>query len=338
MAIPRDLVRPLSLKRWLQPKLVPSASLAKVEAGLYGHVARYRRKQIYTHHGQVVAIPASVDTLGDLDGPRFYCHPGFLAKNLVFRLGLARPNYTVPETVPEGPGNPLIRITVVGTTSGTNVYEATHGLSGGGTSQDVPDEWSWPRVVAPIVAQENVHVRVQLLNEARLITMLCYEEASRDDSEYALANITADVSSPIHHKHRRDLGQNSTFMWKSNGAHLMNWWDHRAASGISSASYITLQTGWRLETTYHNTIAQATVPVKFAVYASTTAGSAGKAKIINASGGATIAEITGIGTTAQWYTATGSIPAGTTDVTLQSACDGTNFVTVTNASLFEFQA
>lgn len=338
MAFPRDMVRPLSLKRWMQPKLVPSASLTKVEADLFAHVARYRRKHIYSHHGQVVAIPNSVDTLGDLEGPRFYCHTGFLAKRLVFKLGLARPNYTEPETVPEGPANPLIRITCVGGTSGTQVKDISHGLSGGGTSLDVPDEWSWPRETFDITAQEDVHVRVQLINEARLITLLCYEEASQSEAEYVLANMRADITSPIHHKHRRELAQNSTAMWKSNGAHLWNWWDHRAASGVSSSSYTDIKTGWVLETTNHRTIAQATVPVKFAVYAQTTAGSGGKAKLINASGGATIAEIMGIGTTAQWYTATGTIPAGTTTVTLQTACDGTNFIVATNASLFEYQA
>jgi hypothetical protein len=212
------------------------------------------------------------------------------------------------------------------------------GVGEGGPSLDVPSEWSRQRLLVPMNALAGgatYDVRIQMIDEARLITMLCREIGSSLESDYGLEFIRNATLAPITRSYREVLGLNATVMWKHNAAHLLNWWDHNTTTSSSSSSYSDVQGGYVLDTTLHNTVAQTAVPVKLAVYASTASGSGGKVKVINESGGATIAEVTGIGTTAQWYTATGTIPAGETTVKIQLAGDGSNACTLKNVSLFE---
>lgn len=337
--------RPIAEKRWVQPKLLPAAAYEQQVVRMYANVLRWRRKLVYSYLGQVVDI---LDSNGDQERIRFLCQSGKLAKALVFRIGMARPNYTLGEF--ESHPSPHVEITVSGSSSGTNTYRAYGGVTGGGASADVPSEWAWVKVTAPILEKEGVNVRVRAMDHARLLTLTCYEisdddEASTEPEGYRLGELGVATGSPILVGQRAIIAQGATDAWRNNGAHLLNWGNDGASIARTSATYanpigttttVTSSTfGWNIETTAHNTVSQAGVPVIFAVYGETTGGATGKARIANSSG--MLVEITGIGSLG-WYTALGTVPAGTTKVDLQIGSNGTNSFAIRYASLFEYQA
>ena len=341
--VPKDFPRPVAIKRFVQPKLIPQAPGARAIAALHDNLIRWRRKLVFGGVGQVVNILDSQDVVtGDFTAHRFACRTGMLARALVFRLGLARPNWPNGGDDPT-PVNPRIVITTVGSSGGTHVYTISAGLGPGGDSTDNPDEWSWPQVICPISAQEDLTVQIELKEGARLFAVSCYEVSTNTVSDIRLNQGDISDGSPILDSQRQVPAENIGFCYLDNATHLVNF----TAPSFSTSSRlfntyanifdqtltsVTANTpGFKLETTYHNSVARSTVAVKMAVYASCSSGS-GKVRFADSSG--TLIEVTGI-TTLGWYTATGTFPAGTTKADLHLAGSGTASVRVHAVSLFE---
>jgi hypothetical protein len=343
MAISRVMMKPMHPKSAVQPKLIPTAGYEQRMAREYGHVLKHRQKLLMAHFGQVVDIPDSAGA-GPTPVIGFHGQVDAWCDRLIIRLGVARANYDPPEDPTGEPADCRIEIVVVGTGSGTVTHVHHVGLSGG-ASLDVPSEWSWPRLVIPCFPEEDLSVLIKVADEARLITAGCWGRGGAEDQSYEVEELAAAVGAPIIRTARQTLAENLTTKWRQGAAALMNLHAPTTPFSRSSATYanpydnttsVTSATaGANLETTRHNTVAQATVPVRLAVYARTTSGSSGKVRVRHASGD--VAEVTGIGTTLQWYTDDGSIPAGTTKCDFQIAGDGTNSVELYFATLYERQ-
>lgn len=342
--IPKDFPRPYAIKRFVQPKLIPQAPGARALAALHDNLLRWRRKLVFQGGGQVIDILDSQDVLtGDFTAHRFYCRSGIAARALIFRLGLARPNWPNGGDDPT-PTNPRIEITVHGLNGPyTDLYTVSAGLGTGGTSTDNPDEWAWPQVVAEVVAGDTIDVQIDVKEGARLFAVSCYE-VSEDDTSFRLDELYVSDGSPILDNQRQNLAVNIGGAFLYNGAHLVNFTTPSFNEKVqfantyanifdTSLTTVTANTpGYKVETTYHNSVARATVAVKMAVYGRC---SSGTGKVRFADSGGTLIEVTGIGTTLQWYTATGTFPAGTTKADIQIAGSGVANVRVLAVSLFE---
>jgi hypothetical protein len=343
MTISRVMMKPVHPKEMVQPKLIPAAAFRQRMAAEYGHTLKHRQKLFFAGLGQVVDIADSSASNVNMIG--FHGRTDPWCDSLVFRLGIARANYTPAEDPSGEPAGCRIDIRIVGGGSGDNTYSHHIGLSGGGASLDVPSEWSWPRIVVPCFADDDFYAIVTLVDHARLITASCWGKGYAEESNYRIGDIMATVGSPIINQGRASLAEDLSSKWRLGAAQLLNAGFGGLAAQNDTTTYVNpfdLSTsvtsttiGWNIETTRHNTVAQATVPVRLAVYAETVAGSGGKVRIRHASGN--VAEITGINTGVEWFTATGSIPAGTTKVDLQIAGDGTNVCGVYYVSLYELQ-
>jgi hypothetical protein len=343
MSISRILLAPLSPKQLVQPKLVPGANYQQRMARDYGHVARFRQKVIASHYGQVVDIADSAG-LGPTARMRFAGHTDPFCFELRLRLGIARANYTPPEFPTGHPTNCRVAIEVVGSLSGTKTVYYNVGVSGGGTSDDVPNEWAWPMVRVPVDPSEDVDITISVENECRIFAACCWCHGVPADDQYLLGGINAVRGGPILSTSREIIAEGLSEKWARGATALITWNEtdggltttasttYTNALDGSSTSVTAATPGWTIDATRHNTVAQTTVPVLFRCYVSSDGG-----KIRLASSSGTVIEITGINTVG-WVEVAGSIPAGVTKMDLQIARTTGISMGVYAASLFEYQA
>jgi hypothetical protein len=185
-----------------------------------------------------------------------------------------------------------------------------------------------------------------------VIAVMAYEEAplTVDDATSYYNESVPTAGMPIYDSTRERLLVGLSNMYRQNGGTLFHWGrldgTARTRSSATLANLIDGSTtgnptsatrGVHLDLTYRNTVSRTSVPFELAVYAQTAAGSAGVVRLRDTSGNNLIS-ITNISTTAQWYTATGLIPASAAKYDLQFAGDGVNTLSVYAASVYEYEA
>lgn len=343
--ITRALRVPISAKRWVQPKLLPSAVYRSRLISDYAHLLRYREKLLFASYGQVVDIRDSNGAGPDVIH-RFYGNVPRWATAIRFKLGIARANYLAPEDFTNSPDECRVNIEVTDPDSVPQSRDWRIGISGGGASSDVPSEWSWPTLTVPISNTSGgvISTKIQVYDEARLIAATAWAVHDGDLDAYDFDDTTVTVGGPILHIDRGRMMQNLDHCLRQGAATLLSWSAAGASETFTSTTYTnpidsatvvaSSTLGFTLQTTRRNTLASSTIPVRLAVFASTSSGTGGRVRLQSASG--TLIERTNIGTTAQWYTTDGSISPGETKVDIQARCDGVNTLTLHAVSLIHY--
>lgn len=222
--------------------------------------------------------------------------------------------------------DPLALLVVVGGTSGTQ--SASFRLAGyTSSSTPAPNVISQGTIDIDIVENETISFSLSEVDYLSIVSACVYFVGATpvDDTGTGGVNPLISVGSNILDSQNLDMATAVTGLWQKNAAHIFSW----AADGTansptrsnsatyrnildSSSTSVTAATpGIRVQHQYHNRITpSSTVPTRLAVYAQRTSGAGDTAKnAVRMSDGTNTVTVTGIGNTAQWYTADASIPA-----------------------------
>jgi hypothetical protein len=341
--ISRIMLAPLSPKQYVQPKLVPGANYQQRMAREYATIAKFRQKMVACQYGQVVDIADSAGA-GPTARLRFAGHTDPFASELRVRVGIAQANYTPPEFPTGHPTDCRVAVEVVGSSSGTNTYYYSVGVSGGGALGDVPDQWVWPTLRCPVDPAEDIDVTISVEDECRLITASAWCHGNQSDTPYKLDFVTAVRGGPILDLSREQIAGGLSGKWSRGGSALITWngadgaiklapsTTYTNAINLSSTTVTSATPGWTIDGTRRNTVAQAEVPVILRCYVSSDGG-----KVRLASSVGMLLELTGINSVG-WYEVAGTIPAASTKMDLQIARVGAAIsMGIYAASLYEYQ-
>jgi hypothetical protein len=339
---------PIDDERFSRNGMVPDAALMKRLAGDFKYISGRAKQQVFLRCQPINNVAAGVALSADV-WP-FYFRTGENTTGLRVVLGAAATDYTIAGTTA------YLQFTV-NVAGGSEVIEKVWSLTVGASGVDVT-----PNGIAVIhelctglSPNTEYTARFDLLAGYRLVFAAITEADTRhaDDSVTAVCDPAEFVAEgPIYDAHLADLIEANNELWQHNGAHLINWCAdlHEDAApttnlttytnilDASSTTVTASSPGWNLFTQYHNTANRTTVPVKFAVKTSRTAG-AGTLDVRLTDGTNSIA-ITGIGGGEIWSTTTANIPAQAgTKWDLQCRVSvGTDTHRIMAIALFEYEA
>jgi hypothetical protein len=332
--------RNIQAKRWIRPDLVPSAWYAAALHQASNHIGRWRRKELFRYHGQVVSIPASVNANTELWS--FYCHTGNLAAKMRFVVGMG-----MASTADYGDNvfkDPRVEIAVTKVGAGTTTLTVRYGLSGEAVT-DAPSNLAFLSTETDVDADSDYTVTVTAREGGRAFALMAHEIAEEADTDNGYLFSSYSVFQPILRTDRQNVHLALTNAWRHNAAPLATWSRHNAAATISSSTYTNVidgttsntaaSAGFRLDTRFLRTIIQTGVPVRLALKAACTGGTdTGKVRFTD---GTNHLEFAGIDAADQWYTADFNMPASQAKWDLQfAATSGT--LTLHAVSLFQYQA
>jgi hypothetical protein len=338
IAVSKVHPRPVEWARFCRNGQIPQAALYVQTAKALNHGLRFRRKCVFNFASRAQAI--NVGSGSTTERWHFRCRVGWGAYSLVFVTVMAREEN---EEFPAA-SDPYVEWAVKLAGGATTTTDPIRYGLGPSTAGEGPSQLSYAVTEVPVTAGSTYECKLTAYDNARPCSCVVYEVALQPDTGTSLYVKQAySVRQPIHDADREQLLANLTDMLKKNAAQL--WWWSKDVSGLSrssathanvmdsTTSVSSASVGSTLNLEYRNTFGRTTIPVTFAVKASTAAGSAGKVRLQTSSG--TLVGITTIGTTNQWYTTTANISASSSlKFDLQFAGDGTNAVTIEAACLY----
>lgn len=350
--------RRIAWSRAARNGMVPDANFASALARGFNQAQAWRRKEVFNAgDGRVPNFaPAAGSTVNQA---RFRCHTGYAATHLVWRYVLIPPDASTAT-------NPTI--TFKATRSGpVTVSETVHfgAVSTGGTITR-PDQWRIGYVEMPVLANTTYECEVESGDGGICFALEVHEKALQyvDTSVNYHVDPTVAAGQLITADPRSDLLVGTAAVWRRNGSHLLNYttWDNTPRT-IASTTYtnvhdattggvVSSSVGWindgtwlqgALRTSEEGRLPYATL----CAYANISAGAGtGQIRLESNWAGAdpTLIEVTGIGTTAQWYTTNAQLGAGAfgladfTKFDLQGKADsGGATLSVHAASLYLYQ-
>lgn len=302
------------------------------------HCVAERGKLVFNHCNNIASLSAgSSGTITPWYG-RYYCGEG--AGNLVARVGLA------PTGTAGTDGEVYLTVAGVNTDKIHLPPNAAH--------TDKADDFAYFDIVYDNSANAGSAVEWSLsaVDYARpfSLSLFQYGENPVDTANGGTVNPLLSSGGPILDSTHSDLAQAHWDLWRYNATHLFSW----SRDWLTSAGFVgngtytnifdstttggaaTTAPGFYGETTYHDRVNH-DVAVEFAVHASVDSGTTGAVRLVDSSN-TTIAEITGIGTTSQWYTTTTTLTAGNALYTIEAKCDSLITISVEAVSLFEYLA
>ncbi len=348
--------RVLQPKRWCKNGCVPDGSFIRTVGDAQNHIMRFRRKVILCHpvmtfYGNGGLSYGSTSAAGTTNLWRVRFHSGHGAARLRFAIanddtGSTNPRITIDATIAGG-----------ATTSRT-IYL---GLQASGGSRRGPSSLNWRYPTINISANTTYEILVKAIDTACPLGITAIEESTSDVTADYYFNYEPGAGTPIYDVIRQRYLQGLSEMWRHNGSHLLSWthvnntgspqaaptfnsatWTNvvdRSSTSVSASTpgFYLGDSGYRLDNRCRLSDGT-TLNVVFAVYASTNVGSTGEVRLHD--GSSAICSVTGIGTTAQWYTSTTTISNCDTlgKVDLQARDSTPNTLTLHAASLYTYLA
>lgn len=225
--------------------------------------------------------------------------------------------------------------------------EFHYGASSAGTN-DVPSDWQDFYATIDVTADIDVHGLFSVVDGARLIDGLVFEETLAPDTDNGyFASITA--GSNIYDSDRQNLATLVNLLLRRGGSQCFNWnVDGPTPITTTSATKTNIidltsvapssQTpGFTLDMTGKNRDSETTVPCKLAVYGKWTAGvDASKVHVeLVDSAGTTIADIKGYSAGGGWLTGQCDLPASAAKYDLRFYSTNADLLSVYAVSCFE---
>ena len=272
---------------------------------------------------------------------RFRWRTGYGVKRLRVTLviGKTNGNGATPVTAPTID----VAVTKVGGST-TTLNHRSLISSSAVTPLDAPDEWFISNDVIDVDPASAYTVTVTTNDYARPLAISGMEmgPATADESTDYYNAFVAQADAPLLDSVRSRLLVGVSNMLRQNSGIVFHWsLQGGAARTRTSATAINLidnattgaptsaTPGWHYDTTYRNTSSRTTVPIEFAVYASMASGTG---TVTFEDSTTTYATVSVNSATPQWWTATGSIPAGTGKIDPKFKGDGTSAISVYDVS------
>lgn len=321
--------------RWCSNGLVPDAFMIRQVAWALNHVIAYRPK-VFGTWGDLDNAGTVVGASGTTTYYRFHCRTRVLASEMVFRIGMGLDPH-------DSGTDPTVDIDVTESGGSTTSVSLHYGLSSTGSDGDAPYTIRWAEARIPVSGATSYEVAIKGSDYGRPLCWTAYDfvdpEVDPDLGYYV--GLAPTIQQPIYDSFREQLLTRASQVWLANGPQLITWPGRGTGSSTdirgttwtnavdaSSTSVSSSTPGFDIGSTAgtgalavsslapllrysHGT----SLPVTFAVYASTDTGSTGAVRLQDSGG--TLASITTIGTTAQWYTTDTTISSSTTKIDLQ---------------------
>ena len=202
-----------------------------------------------------------------------------------------------------------------------------------------------------LVGNTVYEIKVDSNEGARPVGIVVYERSSDQLSTTSHVCVPQDVwvtGGPIVDSHYADILDTLWTLYAQNGTHHARWTNHDTTPPTcnsatfanvidgSTAAWSSSDAGFWYYPEGRGTLSSDGVDCVFWCIASTDTGSTGQVRFVDSSG--TLATITGIGTTLQVYTATGTIDASvTSDLCIIQHADSTpNTITTYAAGFYEY--
>jgi hypothetical protein len=339
--VTKNLPKIINAGRHVRNGMVPSSDLyGKITSGL-NHANLYRKKLFGSYAGRRSTQTYPIFPAGTNTGPtvryRWRNHVGHSVRALRFEVGMA---------LSRGAENCRVRfaVTVAG---GATTYTGylTYGVTAG-TPTDVPNEIATLTTSIDVTADTTYEIALLEYDYGRPVRVLIWELG--EDPDTATNYYTAPghaVGANILDTHRADLLPAWTALMESNSNAAWQWSVDETPLTRSSATYQNVHdqsstahaassAGVTIDLTGHNSYGRSTVPFVFAVYAKSSAGSTGKAKLINAGGD--VVAITNISAEGWWAT-TVNLATAEQKLDLLYGNNGINTTSIWAMSLYEFE-
>lgn len=309
--------------KWAYNGAYPDAFLARQLAWAHNHALAYRHK-VFGAFGDLDNSGSSSGVYGFTGTTtcwRFRGRTRVGASEMVFKIGMGLD--------PHNSGtDPAVTVDVTEAGGSTTSVTTYYGLAANGNDGDAPYTLRWAELRVPVEGETVYEVAIKGVDYGRPICWTAYDyvDPEVDAATNAYVELAPTIAQPIYDDFRKALAQGLVNLWLANGAHLFTWpgrgngasvdvtgttWTNALDGSTSSSSStpgfnIAEAAGssplWLPSLTDGLTRLShdGDLPVTLAVYAQTDVGSTGEVRIADGTGG--LISVTGIGTTAQWYT------------------------------------
>lgn len=317
--------------------MYPSANYYRRIVDAANHLVAYRHREVYQRTAPLGN--ASYGSSGTATLARWRFRTGYGVTRLQARVLLGQDNSGGVAAAPTA------KLVIGGVDLGPWAY----GVSAVATD-DAPSglaSFVGELAVSPATAYE-----CSLVTEdyARVLGVsLCeFGDETVDESTLYFSAWQPAAGGEIYDAHQERLALGLSQIWRRNGGTVVHWGrltgaarTRSAATAVnlidgSSTTPSSSTPGWRLDLRYRNSYARSGVPFELSVYGAVPAGT-GAVRLVD-SAGATVLSVTVNSSTAQWFTATGTLPAAVDKYDLHLVGDGTNTVSVYAVSLQEWEA
>jgi len=303
--------------RWATNGRPPDVRFLRALIRSQNHAMAYRRKT-FLRWGDLDSPPEGLT--GDVTRFRWRCHTGYGATHIGLVLGLG-----IDDKATGSSPAVQLEITPVGGGAATSVT-STGGASTTGTD-DYPSQILWRREKLAVLPNTTYECRLFTQDYGRIVSVCAYEIASPfvDPRKDYYIGEQPGVEAPVTDTLRERILVGLSSMWRRNGSHLYSW------PGDPSGTQPTFATSTWTNIIDGSTTSSSSTPgfalgdadevtllaqprrskadaldVVLAAHGSVASGSGGEVRLLDNNGTAWMT-LTGIGTTAQWYAATGTI-------------------------------
>lgn len=333
----KTIPRPISWHGFARNTLPVMGALGKKILTGINHIVAYRRKLFFSDCMDIQSIRAGVTGTEVLWHGKW--HAGEGAKFLVAEIGMA----------PLTTGTDGEVFLTVGGTDTDKLHQAAS------SGSDIATDFSFGRIEYDISASADTSIEwsLSVVDFARPFSLGLYEvgETPVDTTNGGTVDQGVGVGSPITDGEHADLHPDLFDLWKHNASHLFSWSRQTSAAityatsgtytnwadGTTTGGAAVTAPGFNLVTTRHDRVNH-DVPILFAVKGSMASGvGTASAKIVDTTN-TTLLEITGIDTTDQWWTATGTITAGSTFVTVEVTTSGAINLELDAIAIYQYLA
>lgn len=318
--------------------MYPSATYYAKIVGAQNHITAHRHREVYALTRELGN--GSYGYSGTTTISRFRFRSGYGAKIARVVMILGRDNTGGVAA------SPSAKVTVGGTDVGPFYY----GQSAVATD-DEPSNLSVFSGTISITPATVYECSVTAVDYARVMGVSVHEigESTVDETTNYFSSWRPGANTPIYDAPIGRILEGLSKTWRQNGGTVAHWGRiNGAARTRSAASALNLidgtsttpsasTPGWTLDMRYRNSQRRTTVPIEFSVYGSVAGGGSGTVSIVDSSGTA-MATATISSGTAQWFTATGTLPATVAKYDLVVTGDGANTTSVYAVSLAEYEA
>lgn len=317
--------------------LYPSANFYRRIVDGLNHLTAHRHREVYAmaaHLGDSTYHYSGTTTIA-----RFRFRAGYGATRVRVRMLLGR------DIAAGTSSTPTAKVTI----GATDIGPFSYGQSAVNTD-DEPDALAVFTGEADITPGTAYACAVVTTDHARVMGLSVVElgDETIDRAVNYFSRLAPAAGTEIFAADFGRLSEGLSKIWRQNGGTCAHWGRKGGVSRTrSTASAVNLidgtsttpsatTPGWSLDLSYRATQGRATVPCELAVYGSVPAGT-GTVNLVD-SGGTAVIAVTVNSSTAQWFTASGLLPASAAKYDLHLVGDGTNTTTVYAASLTEWEA
>jgi hypothetical protein len=327
-----------------------SPNYQSMMAALANQITWLRTKELGTFDGEPDGASTNVTW-------RFACHTSPNCGAIVARLIIAKGGaYIDPDTL-FGPINasPTFTLSLYESDGDLIDYKTINaGVANGETLDISADEWTVQTMIlgGGSLNLQDLDIRGELTATfgGRMVGATIYECARAPMVENGYIAQQYSIGQGIYDTDRQDVADAAVDLWKRGASPLFTFSSYRNATAPNSSlaaaspanvfdvSIVTATTetaGYWVDLRYCNTKSRTTVPCRFEAYWATTGGVSQSLYLVDSTG-TTVGTLSGNGGSGTWFQTTINLPPTLAKYDLMFTFNGVNYMTLYEASVYQF--